>query len=84
MPGFSQNKTSSLESLTRLLNPVAVVSNFAKTCDIPKLTNILCDLRSQLDSETMEKIDEAWDRAKVLVENEQIDKIVNGEHGDHG
>ncbi len=80
MPGFSQKTTNNLESLTKLLNPIAVVSNYAKTCDIPKLTNILCDLRNQLDPETMEKIDEAWDRARVLVENEQID-VPFDEHG---
>ena len=68
MPGFSQKTASSLESLTKLLNPVAVVSNFAKSCDLLKLTLVLVQLRTQLDSETMEKIDEAWVRAKVVHE----------------
>jgi len=80
MPGFSQKTTSNLESLTKLLNPVAVISNYAKSCDIPKLTNILLQLREQLDSETMDKVDEAWDQARLMWESEQIDEPVD----DHG
>ena len=68
MPGFSQKTGNPLENLTKLLNPVAVVSNFAKSCDIQKLTTILLELRTQLDSETLGKIDEAWDRAKAVHE----------------
>ena len=71
MPGFSQKTTSSLESLTKLLNPVAVVSNYAKSCDLQKLTLVLFQLRKQLDFETLNKIDEAWKLAQTM--SEEID-----------
>jgi len=80
MPGFSQKTGNDLEGLTKLLNPVAVISSFAKSCSIKRLTAIIIQLRGRLDSETMDKIDEAWDRAKLLWEGEKIDEPED----DHG
>jgi len=68
MPGFSRKTTNPIESLTKLLNPVAVVSNFAKSCDLERLTLVMVQLRKQLDYETLAKIDEAWNRARVVQE----------------
>jgi len=53
------------------LNPVAVVSNYAKSCDLQKLTLVLFQLRKQLDFETLNKIDEAWKLAQTM--SEEID-----------
>ena len=80
MPGFSQKATKELDTFSKLLDPVSLISTFAKTCDIQRLTAIILDMRDRLDSETIEKIDEAWDLARNLKKDERIDEPV----GDHG
>jgi len=78
MPGFSQKATKELDTFSKLLDPVTLISSFAKSCDVQRVTAIIYDMRNRLDSETMEKIDEAWKLAQIM--SEKIDEPVD----DHG
>jgi len=81
MPGFSQKATAKgLETFSKLLDPVALISTFSKSCDVQQLTAIILDMRNRLDSETVDKIDEAWDRARLLWEGARVDEPED----DHG